>query len=411
MAAAWVVRAPALIGRASPVLRQLQRRLQRLGGPVSTLGWLVVGLAAAAWVIGWRLGWQELTLLATTCAVTLALASLFTIGRSTYRVSLAVQPDRVVVGERAAGRLEVSNASTRRLLPVVMELPIGQGRASFAVPSLPGQGSHDELFVVPTTRRAVILLGPVRSVRGDPLGLVRRELSWTEPTTIFVHPRTVMIDEPAAGFLRDLEGQPTSDVSHSDLSFHTLREYVPGDDRRHVHWRSTARTGAIMIRQFEDTRRAHLALALDDLLTDYVDDDEFELAVSICGSLGLRALRQEQDLSTIGAARAISCATPRRLLDGLSGIAHRTEGRSFAHITQEAAYSVASASIVALITGSATSIGDLRQAALRFSPDVRVVVFRASAGSEPRLQVLGQMSILTVGALEDLPRVLRRAVA
>lgn len=411
MAAAWVARAPAVIGRASPALSRLQSQLQRLRGPVSTLGWLVVGLAAAAGLIGSRLGWQELTLLATTCAVTLAFAAAFTIGRSTYHVTLTVQLDRVVVGERAAGRLAVSNASARRLLPVVMELPIGQGRASFGVPSLTGRASHDELFVVPTTRRGVIVLGPVRSVRGDPLGLLRRELSWTEPTMIFVHPRTVMIDEPAAGLLRDLEGQPTSDVSSSDLSFHTLREYAPGDDRRHVHWRSTARTGTIMIRQFEDTRRAHLALALDDLLTDYVDDDEFELAVSICGSLGLRALRQEQDLSAIGTTRPISCATPRRLLDGLSGITHRGAGRSFAHITQEAASSVTSASIVALITGSAASITELRQAALRFSPDVRVVVFRAVTGSEPRLQVLGQISILTIGALEDLPRVLRRTVA
>ena len=43
----------------------------------------------------------------------------------------------------------------------------------------------------------------------------------------------------------------------------TLREYVPGDDLRHVHWRSTARRGHLMMRQNETRRRAPVLLMLD----------------------------------------------------------------------------------------------------------------------------------------------------
>jgi len=45
-----------------------------------------------------------------------------------------------------------------------------------------------------------------------------------------------------AGRARDLDG-PTFDSSpQGSAAFHTLRDYVPGDERRHIHWRSTART-------------------------------------------------------------------------------------------------------------------------------------------------------------------------
>ncbi|HMO11440.1 MAG TPA: DUF58 domain-containing protein, partial [Actinotalea sp.] len=99
--------------------------------------------------------------------------------------------------------------------------------ADFPLPSLrPGQ-SHEDLFAIPTTRRQVITVGPVRSVRGDPWGLIARRVDWTEPVEVFVHPRVVPLAGAAAGVLRDLEGQATRVISDTDLSFHALREYVP----------------------------------------------------------------------------------------------------------------------------------------------------------------------------------------
>ena len=90
----------------------------------------------------------------------------------------------------------------------------------------------------------VIPVGPATSVRGDPIGLIRRQVSWAEQTEVFVHPRTTRLEPFGSGLLRDLEGRTTEDVSMSDLAFHTLREYVPGDDRRYIHWRSSAKVGS-----------------------------------------------------------------------------------------------------------------------------------------------------------------------
>ncbi len=117
---------------------------------------------------------------------------------------------------------------------------------------------HEQTFPVPTARRGVLEIGPARTVRADPVGLVRREVVWTDRTQLFVHPRTIGIPSMSTGLIRDLEGLADADLAASDVSFHALREYLPGDERRHIHWRSTARTGRYMVRQFEETRRSHL---------------------------------------------------------------------------------------------------------------------------------------------------------
>src|SRR5690625_5413082 len=160
---------------------------------------------------------------------------------------------------------------------------------------LPAGESHEELFAVPTRRRAVLVVGPVRSVRDDPLSLMRRQVTGARPQELFGHPRTVRLDEAASGFLRDLEGTPSSDLSSSDIAFHALRDYAPGDDRRHVHWRTTARTGKLMVRQFEETRRSHVVVALDDLAEHYASDEEFELAVSAAASIAAQTLKRSEE--------------------------------------------------------------------------------------------------------------------
>ena len=73
----------------------------------------------------------------------------------------------------------------------------------------------------------------------------------------------------------------------SDLAFHALREYVLGDELRHVHWRSSAKANKLQIRQYHDTRRSHLTIVLDDNRDSDGDPDDFETAVSAAASVAL----------------------------------------------------------------------------------------------------------------------------
>ena len=81
----------------------------------------------------------------------------------------------------------------------------------------------------------------------------------------------------------------------SDLAFHALREYVPGDDLRHVHWRSSAKAGELLVRQYHETRRGHVTILLDPARSSYPRLRDFELAVSVAASIALRAVRDDFD--------------------------------------------------------------------------------------------------------------------
>ncbi len=91
--------------------------------------------------------------------------------------------------------------------------------------------------------------------KGDPFGLMRHERRLAERVTVYIPPTGVARGMLHAGLPRDLEGNPTGDIVDDDLDFYGLREYEPGDDVRNVHWLSSAKTGTLMIRQFEASAR------------------------------------------------------------------------------------------------------------------------------------------------------------
>lgn len=374
---------------------------------VSPIGWAVVAGAVGCWTIGLLLHVTELNVIALVLTVMLVVAVLFVLGRANYAVTLDLQTHRVVVGTRAVGRIEVANPSARAILPSRIELVVGSATAQFLVPRLAAEGTHEELFAVPTTRRAVLIIGPVRSVRDDPLSLVRRQVTWAKEQELFVHPQTVRIDGAASGFLRDLEGTPSAELSSSDIAFHALREYSPGDDRRHVHWRTTARTGTLMVRQFEETRRSHVVVALDNLAAHYDTAGEFELAVSVAASIAAQTRREEKELTPFTFDARQRTGTHRRLMDDYT-VVEQLRGRiPFHELGQKAADLAPGASAVMMIAGPRTTASELNTAANQLPVGVMAVAIRCEEGAEVRRSAIGGLDVVTLGSLDVLPSALR----
>lgn len=400
---------------AARALAAVRPRLRAVLVAIRPVGWVCTAGTVAAFVAARLTGWRELTALAITLAAAIVVAALSAIGRARYRVGLELRSSRVVVGERATGRLIVTNMAKRRLLPARIELPVGIGTASFPVPSMRSGQSHEESFLVPTQRRAVIPVGPARSVRGDALGLIRRVVRWTKPQVLYVHPRTVLLEGFAPGFLKDLEGQSTRELSQDDVSFHALRGYVPGDDWRYIHWKTSARSLAtpaqtLMVRQFEETRRSHLAVTVSTRRADYRTDDEFELAIAVAASLGVQAFRESRQLSVVTSAAALSATTPQRMLDGFAGLDRADGVDGVIAVAHSAAAHSPDVSVAFLVCGGTPSPAEIRSAALAFPLGVRVLAIRAVDGAATGLSRIGTTSVLTVGSLDELPRALRRAV-
>lgn len=386
--------------------------LGRAAGVVRPLGWIAIGVAAGAWIAGPALGWREVTLLAVVLTVVVALCALFLIGRTTYDVSLDVARTRVVVGERAHGALMLRNTGTRAILPSRVVLPVGSGRGVFGVRRLAPGESVEELFTIPTHRRAVLRVGPVAIVRGDPFGLFERSEPREDPVDLFVHPRTVRVGGQSLGHVRDLEGMTSNVIARDDIAFHALTEYQPGDDLRHVHWRSTARTGTLMMRTYEETRRSHFVLGLSTAQHEYASAEEFETAVSAAGSVGLRALQDAFAVDLRAQSVDVAARSPKRLLDELSGV-DRTRQREgdAASLGHRIGTQLPQASVVVLVCGSRVTTSQLREACGRLPQGVRCLAVVVSHGAEAGLRRIGDADVVTVGSLDDVPPTVRRVLS
>ena len=374
---------------------------------VSPIGWTVALGAAACWTAGLLLHVTELVVLGVMLTVPLLIAAVFVLGRSAYRVTLDLSASRVVVGERAIGTVEVANDSSRVMMPSRIELAVGGATAQFLVPRLRPERSHEEIFAIPTRRREVLVVGPVRSVRDDPLGLMRRQVTWAHEQEVYVHPRTVRLGGFETGYLRDLEGTPSSALSSSDIAFHALRDYVPGDDRRHVHWRTTARTGRLMVRQFEETRRSHVVVALANSAAHYAHDEEFELAVSVAASLAAQTIREEKDLTALTISGRQRTDSFRRLMDDYTVIEAERARHGLRDIGRAASETAPNASAVMLVAGSQASPAELSSAAAQLPAGVVAIAIRCASDEKVRRSHIGALELVTVGEIDQLPRALR----
>lgn len=378
---------------------------------VGVLGWSVLAASILLWTAGQAFGWQEAKAAAIAAFVLFLIAIGFILGRSSYGVILDLARTRVAVGDSAVGSIAVSNTSARPLLPAALELPVGNATAVFHLPRMKPAQVHEDLFTIPTARRAVIVVGPVRSVRADPLHLLRRQVLWTEPEDLFVHPKTVALAGSAAGFIRDLEGMPTTDLSSADVSFHALRDYVPGDDRRHIHWKTTARTNKLMVRQFEETRRAHLAISLSINTDEYASEQEFEMAISAAASIGRQAIREQRELDVLTQEGPLRCETGRNMLDDMTRIAGAPMRRTAVDLARTLADTVPNASVVFFVVGSNVTPAQLRSAAASVPLGVRSLAVRLQIGAAPGRANIADLTVLTLGDLADLAIVLRKAAA
>ena len=375
--------------------------LMRLASSLTPLGWGTAIIGAGASLAGVLFSWVEAAVLGFTCLTLVALSLLWSLGRAGHTVALRLANTRVTVGEKALGALTVTNPTSRRLRATMVELCVGAGANSFLCPPLGRGESHEEVFAIATTRRGIVAVGPASTIRGDSLGLVRRVQTWSDATELYIHPRTVAMNASTVGFIRDIEGATTQDLSSADVSFHALREYVPGDDRRAIHWRSTARIGKLMVRQFEETRRSHLLIVLDLDTDAWASDDEFEIGVSAAASMARAALVDAKEVSVHTQAGHLKTPTPMHAMDSLSGVERVLGAERISALTQRAGTEASQASTAVVISGSRTHLADLHAALTRLPLDMVITGVRIDTDSDFELRTLGNAPVVVAPTLDE----------
>ncbi|MFV2114191.1 DUF58 domain-containing protein [Micromonospora sp. LOL_025] len=225
-----------------------------------------VGLLVAAVVllgVGFRFAYPELTLLGAAAGIAVGYAVLSAAWRPRLEVTRSADPDRVARGEPAAMTLTVRNAGRLRAASLVAEDRCGD--LAVPVPLLRLRPGRDTTvrYEVPTARRGVVPVGPLRVTRRDPLGLVALARPYGGTVPVWVHPRVHPLNAVPTGAGRSLDGR-VDKVPHGSITFDSLREYVIGDELRRVHWRTSARVGELMVRENVDTSLPRIVVLLDN---------------------------------------------------------------------------------------------------------------------------------------------------
>jgi len=275
-------------------------------------GWSLVGAAAGLALGSYLLGAIELLALAVASgALLIGSAAWLAFGAGLdVAITRRVRPQRLQVG--AEGRIDITieNRAPRAtpLLTATDFFDEGRRAARFLVPPLATGGVARAAYRIPTRRRGRYQVGPLEVRAADPFGMASRALASVAAIDVLVRPRIHEIAPPVAVGSRvsaDAEAVARRSVV-SDLGdeFLTLREYEMGDDLRRVHWRSTARTGELMIRQDEARWRSRAAIVLD-VHPDGHDDESFEVAVEAVASVVARLVRLQRRVEVITSAATV----------------------------------------------------------------------------------------------------------
>jgi uncharacterized protein (DUF58 family) len=378
---------------------------RRLAGlQVTSAGWAVVVLALAGWGLGVPLEWMELRYLgaAATFVVVVGLVCVLL----PWRVSASVgaRPPRTSVGATTTLELQVR----ARLLPLVTPMVRLEGDVASQVLRLPvlwPWRTRTETVEHLAERRGVFALGPLRHVQSDPLGLFRRTRAWGVASTLWVRPRVAVPESFSQGGASDLEGVPSDQISMSDLAFHALREYVPGDDLRRVHWRSSAKADTLLVRQYHESRSMHAAVVVDDDPRSYAHPDEFETAVSVGASLAIRAMTDGFDVDLGCGDRVSEPLSRESLLDETCvwGLADQVPVDVLARASHLARTGTA-IGIGVVVSGSTCDLERLLEAASVFGEGAQRIAVRVDPGKDGSVRATHGVRVIDLGRLEHLPR-------
>jgi uncharacterized protein (DUF58 family) len=258
--------------------------------------WGLLAGSVALLVAGQLLGYPLLQVLAGAGLAVVLVSVLTVVRRPKVVVERVLYPDRVECGQPALARLLVRNESTRRQPAFVAADSAGPHQSEVAVAALAPNGVATYHYELPTSRRGPVAVGPLVLRRSDPFGLVSCRVSIGSAATLLVHPKRYAA-RTATGIRQrhHFEGPVSAGPLRGSIDLRRLREYVPGDEVRHVHWKASARAGRLMVREYVDPDQPRLQLVLDTR-TSALTAGQFDTAVSVAASILVVAAQSGQRL-------------------------------------------------------------------------------------------------------------------
>jgi uncharacterized protein (DUF58 family) len=344
-------------------------------------GWATLVAAVVTFVTGRLFGLIELYVFGVALVAAL-LGAMIIVRRPlpALQVRRIARPSTVSVGEPARVDVQLANVSTRRVPRLRLWEPVGtRGGAPMQLAPLPSGEIVTAAYRVPSGRRGVLRIGPLRAERSDPLGLCTHAQSLAGVGEVLVVPERLPLAFPGLDSRGRLgEHLRMKSWGQSGNEFHSQREYVPGDDLRRINWKSSARTGELIVRETAREGVRRCTVVLDTRATEYQDDiepdDAFERAVVAAASVVAAAAGA--GVATRLVAPGIDLRGPDVAHESLSWLATVTVGNQLVDLGTNPHSD--GLGLVVLVTGNpgATSLATLRNGS---APDDTVAVITTAS--------------------------------
>ena len=314
-------------------------RLQIRWLPVST----AIIAAISCITIGFATGFWLLFRVAYVVAIALPLLYLWTRTMAKMlEVDVARHTHLVTQGQSLSGRLSLRSLSIWPKIWLEVEDPCSiPGHLARRVLTLGPHELKSWQYSTLTHRRGVYELGPVTVTAVDPLGLFRFERRFGRQDTVLVYPSAPELPNfyippanlPGEGRFHRRTHTVTPTVA-------SVRPYTTGDSYNRIHWPATARTGELMVKQFELDPSSDIWIVLDLERSVHVgdgDDSSEEIAVSICASIARYFIAANRSVGLISFGEKLSVEEPDRGQNHYTRILESlTHARAFGNVTLSA---------------------------------------------------------------------------
>lgn len=367
---------------------------------LTNAGKTFLALGAAALALGVIFSYRTLTALGVALLAAVVIGRLWIVRRPRVDAYRTVVPARVRSGRPARSDLTITNSGRRRTSGGIALEQFGDTQLPIEVPSLEPSESAVITTDLPTDQRGVFRVGPLDVTRADPFGLVRSGEPDEGITKLWVHPVVHQLEPFPSGIARDLEGPESGEALEGGVTFHTLRDYVRGDDLRQIHWRSSARSNKLMVRHNVDTNRPRTLVVLDTRAIVY-SAEAFEDAIRAAASVVVASMNRgfEFRLLTTDGLELNQRMPPATIMDRLAEISLTFRGTI--EETLDTVKSDLGGVSLALITGviPKEELGRLNMFNERFK-----VVTVAQFSDKPLDRGVVDATVITAASSEDFAR-------
>ena len=260
-------------------------------------GLVVVGAGVVAVIVGRTFAVIELFVIGAA----LFFAAVFAVGyvrlrRPSIVAARWIHPSVLVAGDTGRVDIHLDHEGRVRSAPFTLCESVHRTmgdphEARLPIPPMPANSRTSSGYRLPSAVRGLIELGPLSVEVRDPLGLAWTSTPVAGVDEVIVAPKSLVLDMPQLG--QGVLGAALLDRARrlGPGDFHGLREYAEGDEPRTIHWRASARSDVLMVKEHTVEGLHRCTVVLDAAPRSHASAASFERGITAAASLVHSAVR------------------------------------------------------------------------------------------------------------------------